>query len=150
SPRSVGRFTSITPSSWVISMRTGTCCSSAPSGPFTLTSPLGDTSTVTPLGISIGFRPIRLMALPDEGEHLAADAALGGLAARDDAGRGGQDRGAEASEHARQAVLARVDAAARLRDPLQVGDHALAVAAELELDDERGERGALDDPVVLD
>src|SRR5262245_28068263 len=125
SPRSVGRFTSITPSSCVISMRTGTRCSSAPRGPLTLTTPPGETSTVTPLGTSIGLRPIRLMSLPDEGEHLAADAALRGLAARDDAGRGGQDRGAEPAEHARQAVLARVDAAAGLRHPLQVGEHAL-------------------------
>ena len=42
--------------------------------------------------------------LPDEAEHLAADAALCGLAAGDHADGGGQDRGAEAAEHLRQAV----------------------------------------------
>ena len=42
----------------------------------------------TPLGTGMGLRPIRLMALPHEAEHLAADAALRGLAAGDHAGRG--------------------------------------------------------------
>src|SRR5918994_2081503 len=81
---------------------------------------------LTELGISMGFLPIRDISLPDEGDHFAADAALRGLAARDEPGRGGQDRGAETAEHARQAVLARVDATAGARDALDPGDHALA------------------------
>src|SRR3989337_10888 len=91
---------------------------------------------LTELGISMGFLPIRDISLPDEGDHFAADAALGGLAARDEPGRGGQNRGAEPAEHARQTVLARVDAAPGARDPLDAGDHALAVATELELHDQ--------------
>ena len=90
----------------------------------------------------LGVRlPIRDIGLPDEGDHLAADAALRGLAARDKPGRGGHGGGAEPAEDARQGVLARVDPAAGARDALQAGDHALAVAAELELDDERRVRG---------
>src|SRR4051794_19464205 len=150
SPRSVGRVTLRTPSSCSSCMRTGTCCSSTPSGPLTFTWLPGDTSMVTPLGTSMGFRPILLMALPDEREHFAANAALRGLTAGDHAGRGGQDGGAETTEDARKPVLAGIDTPAGLRDALQVGDHALAIAAELELDDERGERGAFDDPEVLD
>ena len=54
-----------------------------------------------------------------------------------EAARGGQDRRAHAPEHARQAVLPSVHAAAGLRDALEVGDDPLAVAAVLQLDDER-------------
>jgi hypothetical protein len=75
----------------------------------------------------------------------------------DDAGRGGHDRRAEATEDARQAVLLRVHAAARLRHALEVGDDATPVARELELDDERLVRQRLalvvlqlDDAVVGD
>ena len=46
-------------------------------------------------------------------------------------------------EHARQAILPSVHAAAGLRDPLQVGDDPLAVTAELQLHDERVERAVL-------
>src|SRR5205823_6941768 len=82
----------------------------------------------------------RHVALPDETDDFSADAlGLGGAACDDAAGRG-QDRGAHAAEHARQAVLARVDAAARLRDALQVGDDPLAAAPVLQLDDERAVR----------
>src|SRR5919202_345712 len=113
SPRSVGRVTVIVPSSWSICMRCGTCWVSVPSGPFTITRP-GSTETVTPAGTSIGRFPIRLMSLPDEAHDLAADAALLRSAGGDEPVRSGQDRDAHAPEHARQAVLARVDAAARL------------------------------------
>src|SRR5215203_5355578 len=107
---------------------------------------------LTELGISMGFLPIRDISLPDEGDHFAADAALGGLAARDEPGRSGQDRGAKTAEDARQAVLARVHATAGARDALDARDHTLAVAAELELDDERRVRLPLDlhDAEVLD
>src|SRR5687768_15819501 len=118
SPRSVGRVTVISPSPCSICMRCGTVCESSPSGPFTCTRP-AEIATDTVLGTSMGLRPIRLMRLPDEGDHFAADAALRGLAAGDQPGRGGQDRGAETAEDARQAVLARVDAAARARDALE-------------------------------
>src|SRR6185295_3436668 len=69
---------------------------------------------------------------------LAADALLLSRAARDQAVRGGQDRDAHAAEHARQAILARVDPASRFRDALQIRDH------------ERLVRGAVLDVVVAD
>src|ERR687896_304291 len=101
SPRSVGRETTSVPSSFSIFMRTGTCCVSSPSGPLTVTRP-GSTATLTPSGISMGLLPIRLMALPDETHHFAADALFLGRLARDEAARRGQDRGAHAAEDARQ------------------------------------------------
>src|SRR6188508_3406944 len=151
SPRSVGRVTVSSPSPCSIFIRCGTTCESSPSGPLTCTRP-GEIATLTVLGSSMGRLPILLMPLPDERDHFAANALLGSLAARDQAGRGGQDRGAEPAEDARQTVLARVDAAAGAGHALDARDHPLAVASELELDDERRVRLALDldDAEVLD
>src|SRR5262249_39296095 len=115
---------------------------SSPFGPLTLTSP-GSTVTATPLGTSIGLRPMRLMALPHEAEHLAADAALRGLAAGDHAGRGGQDGGAQAAEHLRQAVVLGVDPPARLGDALEALDDALTAVGVLEGDRQVLERAVL-------
>src|SRR5262249_41052382 len=125
SPRSVGRVTVITPSFCSIVIRDGTSCASSPSGPLTWTRP-GEIATDTPAGSSMGDLPIRLIRLPDEANDLAADAALLRGPAGHHAARSGQDRGSHAAEHARHPVLARVDAPARLGDPLQVGDHALS------------------------
>src|SRR5688500_20273244 len=94
SPRSVGRVTSSSPSACSIFVRCGTTCESSPSGPFTWTRP-AEIATLTVLGSSMGRLPILLIALPDEGDDLAADAALGGLAAGDQPARGGQDRRTE-------------------------------------------------------
>src|SRR5437588_257421 len=152
SPRSVGRVTTISPSACSIFMRAGTCWVSAPSGPFTITRP-GSIDTETLDGTSIGFLPIRLMRwLPDEADDLAADSLLLGGSARDEAGGRGHDRRAHSAEDARQTILARVDPATGLGDPLEPGDHALAIAPELELDHQGIEAlvgSALDD-VVLD
>src|SRR5262245_32362889 len=82
----------------------------------------------------------RKVSLPDECDHLAADALLGALAAREQARRRGHDGGAEAAEDARQAVLARVHAPPGARHALQVREHPLAVLAELQLDHEGRER----------
>src|SRR5919199_5530398 len=112
SPRSVGRVTVIVPSACSICIRCGTCCVSVPSGPLTITRP-GSSDTVTPAGTSIGRFPIRLLrSLPDEAHDLAADPALLRGAGGDEPVRRGQDRDTHAPEHARQALLARVDAAA--------------------------------------
>src|SRR5436190_865925 len=137
SPRSVGRVTTSCSSCFSIWIRTGTCCVSSPSGPFTCTRP-GESATFTPAGSSIGLFPILdiALSLPDETDDLAADALLLGGAARDDSGGGGQDRRAHAAEHARHAVLARVDAPARLGHALQVGQDPLAAAAVLQMHDE--------------
>src|SRR5919201_4092678 len=115
SPRSVGRVIVIVPSACSIFIRCGTACVSVPNGPFTITRP-GSIDTVTPAGTSIGRFPIRLIrSLPDEADDLAADSALLRGAGGDETARSGQDRDAHASEDARQAVLARVNPAARLR-----------------------------------
>src|SRR5262245_4379604 len=152
SPRSVGRVTTIRPSSWAIVIRWGTTWRSSPLGPCTVTRP-GSTVTVTPAGTSIGRFPIRLISRsPDEADDFAADALALGGAARDHAAGGGQDRGAHAAEHARQPVLAGVDAAAGLRDALEPGEDALAAASVLELDHEHlvGQLAGLDDVVAAD
>src|SRR5207302_1857386 len=151
SPRSVGRVTTSSPSRCSIFMRAGTCCVSAPSGPFTITRP-GSIDTETLDGTSMGFLPIRLMRLPDEADDLAADPLLLGGAARDEAGGRGHDRRAHSAQDARQTILARIDPAAGLGDPLEPRDHALAVAPELELDDQ-GIEGVIRPPfdaVVVD
>src|SRR3954449_1773594 len=88
----------------------------------------------------MGRLPMRLMGSPDEADDLAADPFLGGLAGGHQPMGGGQDRDAHAAEHARQAVLARVDAASGLGDALEVGEHALTAAAVLQLDHEDVER----------
>src|SRR6201993_3214508 len=149
SPRSVGRVTVTTPSDCSIFIRIGTCCCSVPSGPATATR-AGSIVTVTPSGTGMGSLPILLIRLPDEGHDFAADAALLRGAARDETGRGREDRDAHPTEHARKTVLPRVDPAARLRHALQAGDDPLAVAAELEIDDQGIEGFALLHVVVAD
>src|SRR6185437_13551524 len=149
SPRSVGRVTTTSPSRCSIFIRAGTCCCSVPSGPATATR-AGSIVTVTPSGTGMGALPILLIALPDEGHHFAADPALLCGAARDETGRGREDRDAHPAEYARKAVLPGVDPTARLRHALQAGDHPLAVAAELEVDDQGIEALALLHVVVAD
>src|SRR6476469_6344658 len=142
SPRSVGLATVIVPSACSIFIRAGTCCASSPIGPLTITRP-GEIETFTPVGSSIGCLPIRLIPLPDEANDFAADSFLFRGARGDQAGRRGQNRHTHSAEHARQAVLARVDTAAGLRDPLEVGDDPLAAPAILQLDDQGIEALAL-------
>src|SRR5438067_9821681 len=157
SPRSVGRLTVITPSSCSIFIRWGTAVRSSPFGPDTVTRP-GSTETSTPAGTWMGCLPILLKILsvtqwfvgrelPNKANDFAADALGLGGAARDHAAGRGQDCSSEAAQHARQAVLARVDAPARLGHTLEAGEHALPAAAVLELDDERlvGQLARLDD-----
>src|SRR5579859_369040 len=137
---SFGRVTSRLPSSpFSIEMGLTTVCVRVPLGPFTVTSwPVMLTST--PAGTGIGSRPIRDIAsppsLPDVGEHFAADALAGRLTVGEQAVRGRDDGDAEAAEDARQAGGLRVHAKTRLADPLDPGDGALAVRAELQLDGE--------------
>src|SRR4051794_27954196 len=144
-PRSVGRVTTIWPSSCWMLMRCGTTWRNSPRGPCTVTRP-GSMVTVTPAGTSIGCLPMRLIVSPDEADDLAADALALGGPARDHAAGRGEDRGAHAAEDARQAVLAGVDAAPRLRDALEPVEDALAAASVLEVDHEHavGEVAGLD------
>src|SRR5438876_1509542 len=135
SPRSVGRVTVIVPSACAIFIRRGTSCVSSPSGPLTITRP-GKSDTFTPLGSSMGCLPIRLISLPDEAHDFAADSFLLCRSGRDQSSRSRQDRHAHSAKHTGQAILARVDAAAGLRHPLEVGDDPLAAPAVLQLDDQ--------------
>src|SRR4029079_2075299 len=91
-----------------------------------------------------------LIRLPDEGHNFAADAALLRGTARDETGRRREDRDAHPAEHARKTVLPGVDPAARLRHALQAGDDPLAIAAELEVDDQGIEALALLHVIVAD
>src|SRR2546425_591513 len=149
SPRSVGRVTVITLSECSIFIRAGTSWDSSPRGPLTITRP-GESETFTPLGNSMGCLPIRLISLPDEAHDLAADAFLLCRTGRDQSSRSRQDRHAHPAEHARQTILARIDTAAGLRHPLEVGDDPLAAPAVLQLDDQGIEAFALLDVEVRD
>src|SRR3954451_18892878 len=146
SARSVGRETTMVSPSCAIPMSGDTACSSEPLGPLIVTRP-GDVDTSTPAGTWMGRRPILLTPSPHEREHLAADALLRGIRGGAHAGRGGDDRAAEAAQHARQAVLRRVAAAAGLGHALQPADHPLAVRAVLQLDHEQVDGLALLDTV---
>src|SRR5512134_2324927 len=136
-PSSLGRSTRTTPSSWT--MRISGCRRwvSVPRGPFTVTSESSPTDTSTPLGISMGCFPMRLMGSPHVRQDLAADALAGGVAVGHDTLRGGQDGDPQPAEHARERPTARVDAASGLAHPLQAGDRALALRAVAERDAER-------------
>src|SRR5689334_14463243 len=149
SPRSVGRLTISWPSSSATVMSWLTRSESVPFGPFTVTVPR-PISTSTPEGTGMGFRPIRLIRSPDVAQHLAANALFLGLAAGDDAARGGQDCNAHAAQHLVGPVLAGVDAPTGLGDTLQARDHALAVGAVLERHHQRVVHLALAHRELLD
>src|SRR5689334_10682302 len=80
--RSVGRVTTRLPSSWATVMSGLIRSESVPLGPLTVTPP-GAICTSTPLGMGMGFRPIRLIRSPHVAQHLAAHALLLGLATGD-------------------------------------------------------------------
>src|SRR2546423_9853826 len=130
-------------------MRAGTFGVSSPSGPLTMTRP-GDSDTLTLAGSSMGCLPIRLIWLPDEAHDFAADSLLFRGACGDQPSRSRQDRHTHSAEHARQAILAGIDTAARLGHPLEVGDDPLAAPSVLQLDDQGIEALALLDVEVRD
>src|SRR5436190_5347753 len=125
---------------------------SVPFGPLTVTaSPSWRTST--PLGSSIGFFPIRDMerfSLPDLAEDFAADAALDGFVAGQDALGRRHDGQPEAAEDLRDLLLVAVDAAARAGDPLDAVDDRLARGRVLEVDPEGALRRLVGHRVVAD
>src|SRR5438445_6828873 len=114
-------------------MPDGNAWRSLPFGPCTSTAP-SRTFTVTPLGIVMGFLPMRdiIFLLPDVAEYLAADARLHGRAPGHHAARRRQDAGAEAGEHHRNVVAPEVHAPAGTADPLEAGDQLFAVRAVLQ------------------
>src|SRR5262245_21246532 len=139
-PSSVGRSTRTTPSSETTVISGWTRWLSSPRGPLTVTTASSPTVTWTPLGISMGCLPIRLIVrflllpLPHVREDLAADALTGGVAVGHHPVRGGHDRDAEPAEDPRQPVVTRVDPPARLAHALQAADRAFALGAVLQRD----------------
>src|SRR5688500_6396043 len=94
SPRSLGRSTLSSPSSWTTFMSRLTSWLSSPFGPLTETWP-GAMSTVTPSGTGMGFLPMRLISnSPDVGHDFAADAVAIRLVAGHHPARRRDDRGA--------------------------------------------------------
>src|SRR5829696_4899563 len=142
SARSVGRLTSSEPSSSRTSMARALRSNRSPRGPATRTTS-GSIVTVTPVGLGMGFLPMRLMmGLPDLGHDLAADARLARVVAGHDALRRRQDRRAHAAQDLRDVLGVDVRPAPRAGDPLEAGDHGRAVLSVLEADVDPVARGA--------
>src|SRR3989442_9191487 len=148
-PSSSGRSTRTMPPSFTKRMSACIVCVSEPRGPFTVTTLPSTIVTSTPVGISIGCFPIRLIlalrsapfpvapSSPHVCEHFATDAPSRGVAVGHDPLRGGHDGDTEPTEHTRKPVAPRVHATARRRDPAQAGDRALTALAVLESYTER-------------
>src|SRR3954449_7685886 len=119
---SVGRETTIEPSSRLTVISGWSSRVRVPFGPFTVTRrPSIVTSTVD--GTVMGKRPIRDMPrLPDEREDFAAELGLLGLRAGHDPLARADDDDAQPAEHARDVGLAGIHPQAGLADPLQPGD----------------------------
>src|SRR6266566_2870405 len=143
-PSSSGRSTRTTPPSLTNRMSACIVWVSEPRGPFTVTTLPSAIVTSTPLGISMGCFPIRLMlafrsapflvvrSSPHVGEHFAPDTPARGVAVGHHPLRGGHDGDAEAAEHAGQLVATRIDAATRPGHPAQSRDRALATPSVLQ------------------
>src|SRR6478735_1377770 len=141
---SVGRVTTIVPSSRLTVMSGWSDRLSVPLGPVTVTL-RPSIVTSTPDGTVMGRRPMRDMSsgLPDEREDFAAQLRLARLLAGHDALAGADDDDAEADAHARDVRLARIDAQAGLADPLEAGDHGDLPVDVLEGDAQVGRRAVL-------
>src|SRR3954447_8021705 len=142
-PSSSGRSTSTEPSATLTRMFVWIGCVSSPRGPLTRTTLSSPTATSTPLGISMGFLPIRLIcvprsfpSLPHVGEDLPADALLGRRTVGHHAARGRDQRDTEAAHHARQLTAAAVQPPARRGHPADAGDRPLLARPVLEPDAE--------------
>src|SRR5579875_1770173 len=136
SPSSFGRLTSSWPSACSMVIGSTMVCISSPLGPLTCTV-RPSTRTSTPEGTGIGSFPIRLMSAnpsPDVGEDFPAHALLGALLVGAQTAGGGDDRDAEAAEHARQVGGLRVHPQTGLADPPDSRDRALPVRPVLQGD----------------
>src|SRR3569623_3480694 len=127
------------------SISSATVQASWPLGPFTVTV-WPSIVTVTPLGIAIGFFPIRDISV-DPAEHFAAHVGVARRGVRHDALRRRQDRDPETVLHGLQVLDRRIDAAARLGDAADLDDDRLAVEV-LQLNLELGEGAGLLHQVV--
>src|SRR2546425_6400572 len=112
---SSARVTVIFPSSRAMDTFSWNVRASWPFGPFTVTM-RPSSFTSTPLGITTGMRPIRLMRSPHVRQDLATEALALRLTPGHDARGGRNDRDTHAAEYARDLGLARVHPKARLAD----------------------------------
>src|SRR5436853_7344256 len=135
-PSSSGRSTSTEPSAMLTRMLVWIGCVSSPRGPLTRTTLSSPTAPSTPLGISMGFLPIRLIYVPRSvpwsfpssphvGEDLAADALPGRRTVGHDAAGGRDQRDTEPAHHARQVAAAPAGPPARPGHPAEGGDRPL-------------------------
>src|SRR5258705_9739787 len=141
---SVGRVTTMVPSSRLTGMSGCRERLRLPFGPVTVTL-RPSMVTSTPDGTVMGRRPMRDMScrLPDEREDFAAQLRLSRLLAGHDPLARADDDDAEAAEHARDVRLARVDAQAGLADPLESRDDRDLPVDVLERDAQVGGRAVL-------
>src|SRR5688500_20187974 len=119
---SVGRVTTMVPSSWLTDMSGCRARLRVPLGPLTVTwRPSIVTSTAD--GTGLGRRPIRDMVdrLPDEREEFAAQLRLARLLAGHDAPARADDDDAQPAEHPRDVRVGRVHAHAGLSEPRGAG-----------------------------
>src|SRR2546425_6273842 len=112
---SSARVTVIFPSSRAMDTFSWNVRASWPFGPFTVTM-RPSSFTSTPLGITTGMRPMRLMRSPHVRQDLATEALALRLTPGHDARGGRNDRDTHAAEYARDLGLARVHPKARLAD----------------------------------
>src|SRR3954469_17394330 len=114
-PSSAVRSTRMVPSSLRMDTSGWKVCSSEPRGPDTATREPSTTTSTLP-GISMGCLPILLTTplLPDECQHLAAEAGPGGVPVGHQAPRRAHDGDAQAANHTGQPVALDVDAATGL------------------------------------
>src|SRR5215217_5979943 len=142
SARSVGRVTISSSPSWRTSIERFLRSARSPRGPATRTTS-GSIVTVTPVGMGMGFLPMRLISgLPDLRHDLATDARLARIVARHDALRGRHDRRAHAAQELRDVLGVDVRPLPRAGDPLEAGDDGRAVGSVLEPDVDPVARGA--------
>src|SRR3984885_14456008 len=132
--------------STLVSTRSDSFSCSSPSRPLAVNIPAA-IATCTPCGISTGYLPTRDMPplLQNASEHaaedFAADIGSAGLRIAHHATRRGQDGDAEAGIDPRQLLDLRIDAAARLGDPVDLLDDRLAFIV-LQLDAQLRHAGA--------
>src|ERR1700761_5891732 len=107
------------------SISSATVQASWPLGPFTVTV-WPSSVTVTPLGMAIGFFPIRDISV-DPAENFAAHVGVTRRGVRHDALGRRQDRDPEAVLHRLQVLDRRIDATAGLRDAGDVDDDGGAI-----------------------
>src|SRR5690349_9377727 len=141
---SVGRVTTMEPSSWLTAMSGWSDRLRVPFGPFTVTL-RPSIVTSTPDGTAMGRRPMRDMStgLPDEGEDFAAQLRIARLLAGHDPLARADDDDAEAAQHPRDVRLPGIHPEAGLADALEPRHDGHLAVDILERDAQHGGRAIL-------